>query len=164
MNAFRFGLSPSTSGRRLTPWRWRQRCSDEHGLADGEAKGALKEAVYAVVFGMGIQGVRLGLGRSLSFGAAAAFLADPVVESLFERREGALSQIEEQGGARDCFGVWYPVREGRERKDEVRSALAASVQAEELRLMLPVAEAADRASRTSRPDFRLVAGSTTGAR
>lgn len=126
-----------------------------HGLTEAEAKKALKTAVYATVFGMGRNGVRLSLGRVLSFPAASAFLNDPIVTALFERRDVALAEIDAAGGARDCFGIWYPARPGKEREAECRSALAAQMQAEELRLLLPVVEDAARTAALDRPQYRI---------
>lgn len=128
-----------------------------HPLPDREAKDAVKRAVYSAVYGMSEQGVRWRLGVELSFAASAAFLADPMVQDLFERRDRALSDIESASGARDCFGNWYPVRAGEDVEAECRSALAAVMQAEELRLLLPVVEDAARVAAYERPQYRLVA-------
>ena len=128
-----------------------------HGGTEAEAKSALKTAIYALVFGMGRNGVRLSLGRALSFTAASAFENDPIVAALFERRDEALAEIDAADGARDCFGVWYPVRPGRDREAECRSALAATMQAQELRLLLPVVEDAARVAALHRPQYRIVA-------
>ena len=128
-----------------------------HGLSETEAKKALKRAIYATVFGMGRRGVQLLLGRALSFQAASAFINDLVIEALFERRDRALAEIDVAGGTRDVFGIWYPVRPWLNREGECRSALAATMQAEELRLLLPVVEDAARTSALERPQYRLVA-------
>ena len=130
---------------------------DHHRLTEAEAKRALKQVVYATVFGMGLQGVRLLLGRALSFWAASAFMNDPVIEALFECRDRALAEIDAAGGARDVFGIWYPIRPWLDREGECRSALAALMQAEELRLLLPVVEDAARTAALERPQYRLVA-------
>ena len=128
-----------------------------HDADDSEAKAALKVAVYSTVFGMGAQGVRYRLGLRLSFAAAAAFVTSPVVEALFEKRGAALEQIEAHGGGIDCFGTFYPVREGRDVEEECRSVLAGLMQARELELLMPVVDEAALVAGHDRPAFTPVA-------
>ena len=143
--------------REGSAWPYLLRLVRVHHAADPDGtKGALKGAIYAVVFGMSKEGIRLLLGRTLSWQAAKAFLADPVVGALFDARTQALARIEAGGGARDCFGNWYPLRAGRDPSSEARKALASVMQAYELSLLLPVVREAARVAGQDRPQFRLV--------
>ena len=142
--------------REGSAWPYLLRLVRGHHAADpAGTKGALKGAVYSTVFGMSEEGVRLKLGRSLSWAAAKAFLADPVVGALFEARTRALDRIVAEGGARDCFGVWYPLRAGRDPAAEARKALASRMQARELSLLMPVVREAARVAAQDRPQFRI---------
>ncbi len=122
-------------------------------------KSALKQAVYAVVFGMSENGLRWLMTRSLSAEAARRFLDDPVVIDLIAGRDRELARILAAGGAEDCFGVRHAVvgETEEERAESARSVLSRLAQAVELQLLEPVVEAAVDEAEKPRPFFRLMA-------
>ncbi|MGB3542189.1 hypothetical protein [Rubrivirga sp.] len=115
-----------------------------------EVKPAFKQALYSALFGMSTRGVKGKLTRKLQGtnlsnlgpNAANRFVAFPVIESMLEHRDLVLAGIEENGGARDCYDRFIPVRDGSSRGPEVspRSVLAQLAQAMELAIVYPALE------------------------
>jgi hypothetical protein len=125
-----------------------------------EAKNALKEPLYSTTFGMArdnlhafvesqLQGI--GLERD-----GRLFTSHWMIEALIAARNRMAKEAAKAGGVTNCFGRFIPVMTKSDFPDEDKAephqALALVAQAQELQLMLPAFELADR----YREDFKIV--------
>jgi hypothetical protein len=80
------------------------------GAEASRAKPALKTALYATCYGMGVRKI----GRNLTKDFADLgihkngnlFLKHPLIKALLAGRRRAVAKIQAEGGARTCFGKW----------------------------------------------------------
>lgn len=83
---------------------------DLHGDAATRAKPALKTALYATCYGMGVRKIGKNLTKDLTeLGInkdGRIFLKHPLIKALLDGRRRAVARIQEDGGARTCFGKW----------------------------------------------------------
>lgn len=116
-------------------------------------KKIVKDALYSAVYGAGEERMISDLAKSLRDtpkpGAQAfrEFAAHPVVGTLLKARRQQLSRIRKAGGGVDAFGYFLSLEhhevEGHNYQfDNSRSILASISQSYELRLLMPVVEAA----------------------
>lgn len=116
-----------------------------HGEEAIRAKPALKTALYATCYGMGVRKI----GKNLTTDLAAVgirkkgnlFLKHPLIKALLEGRRRAVSRIQADGGARTCFGKWLDTFEL-----TIPQVLAQISQAIELKIMHAVFQVANTTS------------------
>ena len=83
---------------------------DLHGEEAHLAKPALKTALYATCYGMGVRKI----GSNLTTDLAALgirkngnlFLKHPLMKALLSGRQRMVTKIQQESGARTCFGKW----------------------------------------------------------
>jgi len=125
-----------------------------------EAKGALKKAMYATVYGMAEYNIPTELrstykndnGHDISDESIELFLRHPLFTTILQAREKQFALIKKNGGARDCFGRWISL----DSAPSHRSVLAQVSQARELQLLEPVIEMANKEAKKDRSEFRIV--------
>jgi len=113
------------------------------------AKPALKQGLYSAVYGALENNIRRFIlrkagseGIDVPEDKAKRFKEHPLVQELLEAREEKLSRIQEEGGAKDCYGRWIDY-DGIEKKKPQRSILAQLNQAREMWLLEPVLRLAE---------------------
>lgn len=110
-----------------------------HGLL----KPALKDALYATVFGSTERNVCWHLTHnSREEGLGRRFLDIPIMRDILVARERRMSEIIDKGGATNIYGDWISLPPENIPEDGVRSVLAQCAQAAELKLMAPVVDLA----------------------
>jgi hypothetical protein len=109
-----------------------------------DVKPALKDALYALIFGARLRTIRRELRRSGCFTCEEAshvaqrLLAHPLISTMMAARDEQLAKIRTDGGAFDCYGTWIAMpydgnAKGR-RRGNPRSVLATLAQALEFRI------------------------------
>lgn len=110
-------------------------------------KPILKNAIYALVFGAGVDRMmrvfRLTGGRD----AYKRFISHPLISALLRARTRQLQKIKTDGGGRDAFGKWIPLESipisGKMHNyDNTRKIMALIAQSYELSLLTPAIELA----------------------
>ncbi len=133
------------SGRSI----WLDLC-DHMGLEFTEdSKDVMKTALYALLFGSGVRTLQNHFANTLGRGKARheQFTFHPVIQALLEARDVQFQRIAQDGGAADACGRFLPlerqVKDGYDvAYDNRRGVLACVAQSYEMRLLLPVFEAA----------------------
>lgn len=108
------------------------------------SKSILKDALYALTFGMGDHKLKEQFRGSCPGHGAEAFKRfknHPLIRDLRRARSSQLRRIRESGGGTDAFGGFIPIghfqKDGRD-LDTSRSILACIAQSYELMLLMPV--------------------------
>lgn len=108
-------------------------------------KQALKHAaMYPLLFGAREGGIRYGINKEPGLdarcgrGTTDRFLRHPLIADTLDARDAKLSEIEEAGGAFDCYDRWISPPVDRDGKPNYRSVLAQLMQAAEFKLSYPV--------------------------
>ena len=123
-----------------------------------EAKGCLKDALYAAVYGMERENLWALVASELGSEVAEAFMTDPLIAELLDARDAKLAELAAAGWAEDVLGNEYVRPKGKRRLTWARSTLACLMQAMEMKLLEPVIDDAIRESeRNSRPRYTIVA-------
>lgn len=99
---------------------------------DEDTKKVFKTALYAVMYGAGINKVKEIL-KPLGENSDKKFLSHPIIKSMWIARRKQLSQIRKDGGAFNCFGKFISTKHFTS-----KSVLAQLAQAYELNLLYPV--------------------------
>ncbi len=120
-----------------------------------DAKGAVKKAVYSLVYGMGRRNVVSSLDAALGDGFGERFFGISLVDSIYQAREEQQARVWEAGGMRDCYGRWLPATSRAKGHSTPRSVLAQAMQASEMQLLAPIIHAARE--QTGNRGFRLTA-------
>ena len=128
---------------------WPDLCGHMGVPYDAGNKAAMKNALYALIYGAADETLTKHLGQHFPIASAAftRFTSHPIIRSLLRARKRQMSKIRDAKGATDAFGTWMPVEytpvKGKPYNyDNVRSIMACVAQSYELKLLLPVVEAA----------------------
>jgi hypothetical protein len=112
-------------------------------VPDRTMKEVFKHALYATTYGAGDKRIaRTFTDAGYAEDDARRFRSHPLIHALFLARERRIQQIENDGGAWNCFGQWislWQIRDGRGGRPipNPRSVLAQLAQARELQLLYP---------------------------
>lgn len=129
--------------------------SDDYAQALTPAlKAALKKALYALVYGDSKRNITVWL--RMAGLDEAVFYRHPVIDAMYEVRQGVMAGIKSDNGARDCFGRWITTThfvpckvmvdgvetDSTQEELDVKSILAQLSQSMEFKILYPAVELA----------------------
>jgi hypothetical protein len=131
-----------------------------------EAKGVIKECLYATCYGMSRDNLEVNVEKLLQDAGVARngklFLSHPIIQAILKARGRMITKVKMEGGMETCFGRFIPINKGwNKRKDQYgprkrgrklysakavkpHQILAMVSQAQELQLLLPAFELATK--------------------
>jgi hypothetical protein len=117
---------------------WFALIQDTYGMMmNDELKSFFKEALYSICYGKHVRAIKEDFHDMML--SADLFLSHPVIEDLLTARDRFLTQVQQDGGYRSHFDVWFSTKEY-----DHTSILALAAQSLELALLLPALDLAER--------------------
>ncbi|RYD85031.1 MAG: hypothetical protein EOP84_03790 [Verrucomicrobiaceae bacterium] len=123
-------------------------------VSSSDAKSAVKQAVYSMLYGSQENNVRRRLAKEVGSEAADRFLALPIVRLILDQREDRCKRLYSELGVDDAYGNRLelpPFENKRQWRREAMSILACQAQSYELPTLYPLIEYSRQTAETRDP-------------